>query len=122
MSRIVRLVHRAAEGSLLALQLLLAPGALAMRPAAPGVPEPVCSPRQVLLAIGPELYGLLRHGHQQYFVRLQQAPREERPRTSAQTKRPWPRRKPHQAPKPPQILLLSVEKIALISQLETTAA
>jgi len=121
-SRTVRLVHREAEGSLLALQLLLAQGVLAMRPVAPGVPEPVCSPRKVLLAVRQEMYGLLRRGPKKYYERLQQARRERRQRTSAKATRLWPRRKPHKAPKPPKILTLTAEKKALISRLETTAA
>jgi Transposase DDE domain len=60
-SRTVRLVHREAEGSLLALQLMLAQGVLAIAaPRGQSEVEAVCSPRKVLLAIRQELYGLLR--------------------------------------------------------------
>jgi Transposase DDE domain len=121
-SRTVRLVHREAEGSLLALQLMLAQGVLAVRPVAPGVAEPVCSPRKVLLVIRQEMYGLLKRGHLGYYERLQQAQRERRERTSAKAVRPWPRRKPHKAPKPPKLLKLTAQKKALISRLERTAA
>ena len=121
-SRTVRLVHREAEGSLLALQLMLAQGVLAMPQAARGVAEPVCSPRKVLLAIRQEMYGRLRRGHAKYHERLQQAQRERRERTSAKASRPWPRRTPHQPPKPPQLLRLTAEQKALISRLEATAA
>lgn len=121
-SQTVRLVHREAEGSLLALQLMLAQGVLAMRPAAPGAAEPVCSPRKILLAIRQELYGGLQRGHAKYYERLMQAKRERRERSSAKTKRPWPRRKPHKAPRPPKLLKLSAAKKALISRLETNAA
>lgn len=121
-SRSVRLVHREAEGSMLALQLMLAQGTLAMPAAVAGCAPEVCSPRQVLLAIRQELYGLLRRGHAKYYERLQQAKRERRVRTSAKARRPWPRRKPHKPPKPPQLLTLTVTQKALISRLEKAAA
>lgn len=122
-SRTVRLVHREAEGSLLALQLMLAQGVLAVspRPSVVGV-EAVCSPRKVLLAIRQEMYGLLRRGSAKYYERLRQAVRERRKRTSAKAIREWPRRKPHKAPKPPQLLKLTTQQKALIARLETTAA
>ena len=121
-SRSVRLVHREAEGSLLALQLMLAQGVLAQRPVARGAAEPVCSPRKVLLVIRQEMYGLLKRGHARYYERLQQAKRERRERTSAKANRSWPRRKPHEAPKPPRLLKLTAKQKALISRLETSAA
>lgn len=121
-SRSVRLVHREAEGSLLALQLMLAQGVLALRPVARGEKEAVCSPRKVLLAIRQEMYGLLRHGHAKYYERLQQAKRERRERTSAKAIRSWPRRKPHKAPKPPKLLKLTAEQKALIARLKTSGA
>jgi hypothetical protein len=120
-SRTVRLVHREAEGSLLALQLLLAQGVLAMPPATSGGAEKVCSPRQVLVAIRQEMQGLLRRRHVGYYERLQQAQRDRRARRSAKQKRVWPRRKPHKPPKPPHILTLTAEQKALIARLETHA-
>lgn len=121
-SRTVRLVHREAEGSLLALQLMLAQGALAVS----GRPEvatvAVCSPRQVLLAIRQELSQRLRRGQASYRERLGQAVRERRQRTSAKAVRVWPRRKPHKAPKPPRLLTLTAAQKALISRLKRTAA
>lgn len=124
-SRTVRLVHREAEGSLLAMQLMLAQGALAMRRPPQdtcGAAEPTCSPRQVLWAIRQELYGLLRRGHPKYSERLEQAKRERRSRRSAKAVRSWPRRRPHKAPKPPRLLKLTDEQKALISREEKTAA
>ena len=121
-SRSVRLVHREAEGSLLALQLMLAQGVLAQRPLAQGTAESVCSPRKILLAIRQEMYGRLQRGHARYYERLQQAQRERRERTSPKANRLWPRRKPHKAPKPPKILKLTAEKKARIPRLKTTAA
>jgi hypothetical protein len=119
-SRTVRLVHREAEGSLLALQLLLAQGALAMRCAGPARAAPVCSPRKVLLAIREELRGPRRG--RGFGQRLRAAQREERPRRSAKVKRPWPQRKEHKPPKPPVILTLTERQKARIAQQETEAA
>jgi hypothetical protein len=122
-SRTVRLVHREAEGSLLALQLMLAQGVLAVSPPrGRGEVEAVCSPRKVLLAIRQEMYGLLRGGHAMYSERLRQAVRERRQRTSAKAVRAWPRRKPHKAPKPPHLRTLTAAQKALISRLKRTAA
>jgi hypothetical protein len=121
-SRAVRLVHREAEGWLLALQLMLAQGALAVSPRRDVAGEPVCSPRKVLLAIRQELSQRLRRGHRSYAERLRQAVREGRQRTSAKAVRAWPRRKPHRAPKPPRLLQLTAAQKALISRLKKTAA
>lgn len=121
-SRTVRLVHREAEGSLLALQLMLAQGVLAQPPVARGQAERVCSPRKVLLAIRQEIYGRLPRGHASYYERLQQASRERRERKTPKAIRPWPRRKPHKPPKPPKILMLTPKQIALIARLEMMAA
>jgi hypothetical protein len=122
-SRTVRLVHREAEGSLLALQLMLAQGVLAVSPRRDaGEAEAVCSPRKVLLAIRQEMYGLLRRGHGKYYERLRHAVRERRQRTSAKAVRQWPRRKPHKAPKPPRLLKLTTLQKALTSRLKSAAA
>jgi Transposase DDE domain len=121
-SRSVRLVHREAEGSLLALQLMLAQGVLALPTADDGTAAPVSSPRQVLLAIRAEMYGLLRSRPSRYYERLQRAQRERRARTSAKATREWPRRKPHKPPKPPKILTLTAKQKALISRLEQAVA
>ena len=121
-SRGLRLVHREAEGSLLALQLMLAQGILAQHTRAKVASEMACSPRQVLLAIRDEMYGRLQRGHARYYEKLQNAKRERRHRTSDKATRPWPRRKPHKAPKPPKILKLTAERRARISRLEQTAA
>ena len=121
-SRTVRLVHREAEGSLLALQLMLAQGALAMPRKIEGGAERVCSPRKVLVAIRQEMQGLLQKGHACYYQRLQEAQRERRQRISAKATRVWPRRKPHKPPKPPRILTLTKKQKARISRLEREAA
>jgi hypothetical protein len=122
LSRTVRLVHREAEGSLLALQLMLAQGVLAVSQRRSQGAESVCSPRKVLLAIRQEMNTRLRRSSGKYLARLRQAVRERRQRTSAKAVRVWPRRKPHRAPKPPRLLMLTQLQKALISRLTSTAA
>ena len=102
-SRTVRLVHREAYGSLLAVQLLLAQGAWALVLVG-RQPQAVSSPRRVLQEIRRELSG--RPGawqRQSYVERLAQAQRERRPRSSSKVKRPWAGRADHKPPKPPKI-------------------
>ncbi len=118
-SRTVRLAHREAEGSLLALQLMLAQGALAQAAPRRGREEgPVCSPRKVLLAIRQELYGLVGRGRPAYAERLREAVRERRRRASAKAVRDWPRRYPHRAPKPPRLLKLTARLKARMARLK----
>lgn len=126
MSRKVRLVHREAEGSLLATQLLLALGASGMRPKTrlkvQANPEG-CSPRKVLLAIRTELNACqalrVLLGYQKSLATAQ---RERRPRSSAKTRRTWPRRKDHKPPNPPKLLKLTEPQKARIDRLERLAA
>ena len=121
-SRTVRLVHREAEGSLLATQLLLAQGALAMPRAGAARAAVACSPRKVLLAIREELQAKPCRRGRRFGQRLREARREQRARHSAKAKRPWPQRKEHTPPKPPQLLTLTDAQKARISQQETEAA
>jgi hypothetical protein len=122
-SRTVRLVHREAEGSLLALQLMLAQGVLAVSQRRDRThAEPVCSPRKVLLAIRQEMYGRLRRGPGTYYERLRRAIRERRQRSSPKAVRAWPRRKPHRFPKPPRLRKLAARQRALISRLRKSRA
>ena len=121
-SRTVRLVHREAEGSLLATQLLLALGVLALRRGARSGEAKGCSPRKVLLAVRAEMGVRLRRGQRRFYQQLQQAERERRQRRSAKEKREWPRRKGHQPPKPPKILKLTKKQKVLLSQLECEEA
>ncbi len=124
-SRTVRLVHREAEGSWLALQLLLAQGVLAQQQlqvkqaATPSEQEQEvkCSPRKILIAIRQEMDSAPRRRRPKYEDQLRQAQGECRQRTSAKASRAWPRRKPHKAPKAPKLRKLSV---AQKSELERT--
>ena len=106
MSRTVRLVHREAEASMIATQLLLCRGALAM-PAAKKDNLPVmCSPRRVLLEARRDIAGR-SNSREPFAVRITRAQRERRLRTTAKQKRQWPRRKDHKPPQPPNLLRLT---------------
>lgn len=141
-SRTVRQVHREAEGSWLALQLLLAQGALAQQKraeqrvqaaaqkhvetGAAGEHQPetrLYSPRKILIAIRHEMLSQHRRGEQTYGERLARAFDEDRPRrTSAKAKRKWPRRKPHKPPKPPQLLKLTNDQKTLLATIKREVA
>jgi hypothetical protein len=113
-SRTVRLMHREAEGSLLATQLLLAQGAGGLRPTVRGTAVP-CSPRKVLCAIRQEMQRLSApRGRSKLGERLAQARRERRRRTSAKVKRDWPRKKRTKPPGAPKVRKLTEEKKRLI--------
>jgi len=109
MSRTIREVHREAEASMIATQLLLAQGARALPKAnAEEEPRVMCSPRKVLLEIRREVSGRLgprRRG--KFSERLKECCRERRGRSSAKATRAWPRRKDHKPPGPPKILKLT---------------
>jgi hypothetical protein len=108
MSRTVAQVHREAEGSLLATQLLLAQGALALQATAIArVPLP--SARKVLLEIRAEIRNVTGmylgpRQRQSYLQRLAQARWRERRQRSGKVRRRWPGRKDHKPPGPPKIL------------------
>jgi hypothetical protein len=108
MSRTVAQVHREAEGSLLATQLLLAQGALALPAKATG-PGALPSPRPVLLEIRAEIRNVVgmylgpRQTHS-YFERLERAQRRQRQQRSSKVRRRWPGRRDHQPPRRPKIL------------------
>lgn len=133
LSRTVRLVHREAEASLLATQLLLALGAWAVRPSTRTTSDATqqrkqdnperCSPRKVLLALRAEINACAaQRSRPSYAHRLAHARRDRRNRTSPRTRRPWPRRKDHEAPQPPKLLKLSGSQKARISRIEQRAA
>jgi hypothetical protein len=104
-SRTEALVYREAEGSLLALQLLLLAGV--DRPQASAEAEPG-SPRQTLLRLRGEIMTTLgaKLGPWQqrwYRTQLQQV---NGGGPGAKARRPWPRRKDHRAPKPPKLRVM----------------
>jgi hypothetical protein len=108
MSRSVAQVHREAEGSLLATQLLLAQGALALQTSASSrVVLP--SARKVLLEIRAEIRNVTGmylgpRQRQSYLQRLTQARWPERRQRSSKVRRRWPGRKDHKPPGAPKIL------------------
>jgi hypothetical protein len=108
MGRTVAQVHREAEGSMLATQLLLAQGALAL-PGRPGAVSILPSPRKVLLEIRGEIrnvVGMYLGPRQQktYRRRLEEARWGRRRQTSAKVRRRWPGRADHKPPGKPTIL------------------
>lgn len=121
MSRTLRQVHREAEASMIATQLLLAQGAQAqpLPKASQGEPRVMCSPRKVLLEVRREIAGrrgLRRRGP--FCERLTTCCRDRRKRGSEKATRPWPRRKDHVPPGPPKILRLNAAQKSLISRSE----
>ncbi len=100
-SRTVRLVHREAEASLLAMQLLLAHADLALRPER-SAGEAAISPRRVLLAIRREMTGEATRREGSYRRRLEGCRAEAREQKSPKSSREWPRRKPYKPPAPPR--------------------
>ena len=124
-SRSVALIHRELEGSLLAVQLLLAHGVLALQhQGQPSVARP--SPRGVLRALRQEMdyqiaLHLGRRQHQTYLERLSKARLEQRQRRTNQVRREWPRRKKHRPPAAPQIRVMSATVKTLKKKLENAA-
>ncbi len=106
-SRTLRLVHREAEASMIATQLLLCQGALAMPTARENETPAACSPRQVLLEIRRDIRS--PSPKNDFLVRLSAASRERRQRTSPKEKQVWPRRKKHKPPDAPVILMIPDE-------------
>lgn len=118
-SRTVKLVHREAEGSLLALQLLLALETLAAPTAQRGKPtaergKPTVmpgSPRRGLLQLRGGIAAALRSlGPRQFeeYRRMLAVVRSGvRPQGSAKVRQQWPRRKDHEPPKPPKLRVMS---------------
>jgi hypothetical protein len=109
-SRTVRLVHREAEGSLLAVQLLLAQ-AVELRGRGQEAVVVLGSPREVLLRIRGEVTLTLGahlgpRQRREYLSRLAQARSAARPRVSGKVRRKWPRRKDHKPPKPPKVRVM----------------
>jgi Transposase DDE domain len=122
--RTVRLVHREAEASLLAVQLLLAHGAWALQQSNGSVralPSARRGVRQVRREIADGLAQLGPWQRRWYFERWQDMVWPPGKKRGDKTRRPWPRRKPHQAPKPPKLRTLSKEQKALGEKLLNAA-
>jgi hypothetical protein len=118
MGRTVAQVHREAEASMIATQLLLCQGAMAMRAVAKNGLPVMCSPRRVLLEARHDI-SARKEPTEPFAERITRAEREQRVRTSAKEKREWPRRKPHTAPHPPILLKLTDEqKLIIHNQLQ----
>lgn len=124
-SRTVALVHREAEGSLIALQLLLA---LATQTQSQHgqvvVLDSLESPRRILLrirgSIAAKLCTLGPRQFQAYQEMLERVRSEDRLRTSPKVRQVWPRRKDHEPPKPPLILTMDEAfKIKVIKGLQS---
>jgi hypothetical protein len=112
-SRTAPMVAREAEVSLLACQLLLGQGALALKVGGKraGRDELKCSAAEVLREVRRELDATRRPALRTSFAkRLQQTGRDRRVRTSPKMKRQPPRRKKHVAPQPPRLKVLSAEQ------------
>jgi hypothetical protein len=113
-SRTVRLAHREAEVSLLALQILLAHADLAHRSPATNLGEPIISPRKVLMAIREEMTTQEGRRTPCYAQRLKGCRTIPRQQASDKARREWPGRKPHKAPEPPNIRTLNdAQKVLL---------
>jgi hypothetical protein len=118
-SRTVSLVHREAEGAMLALQLLLAMAAQAVE-RGQGLTI-MGSPRRMLLRIRGDIAAKLRSlGPCQFagYQRMLEIVRcKERPdRISARVRQVWPRRKDHKPPKPPKIRVMDKTLKALLEK------
>lgn len=114
-SRTIRLVHREAEASLLALQILLAHADLSLRPQET-VEGPVISPRKVLIEIRRELNGTATKRQGSYAKRLEGCRSDTRQQKSPKASREWPRRTPHKPPGPPVLKTLTDEQKVLLQQ------
>jgi hypothetical protein len=106
--RTVALVHREAELSLLATQILLAHADLALRPATAAPTDgPVISPRKVLIAIRKEIDATAKPKVQSYRERLARCRAEVRTQASPKSTKP---------PKPPCLHTLSEEQKAMLDR------
>jgi hypothetical protein len=113
MSRTVVMAHREAEGSLLAVQLLLAQGALASPTTSQAI-LPMPSARKVLMELRVEIRNVVGmylgpRQRQTYAERLLQARWQQRRQRSSKVRRPWPARKEHKPPGRPTILKMGTD-------------
>jgi hypothetical protein len=118
MGRTMAQVHREAQASMIATQLLLCQGTMAMRAVAKNGLPVMCSPRRVLLEARHDI-SARKEPTSPFAERIAGAEREQRIRTSAKEKREWLHRKPHTAPHPPVLLKLTDEqKLIIHNQLQ----
>ncbi len=118
-SRTVRLVHREAEGAMIALQLLLALAGKNRTPRtwAGHTEWTVGSPRQTLLRIRGAIQARLRRLGPRQFLAYQQMLEQVRsdPRVRPRNvRKKCPRRKDHKPPKPPKIRVMDAHMKTLI--------
>jgi Transposase DDE domain len=116
--RTVKEVHREAEGSLLAVQLLLAQAAQARL--LYGRKKEAGSVRRLLLEVRREIREATagkRRGRSGYQKRLAAAYQQRRRRQRGKVKRVWPTRAVHKPPKPPKIRELKAKQKALLHRL-----
>jgi hypothetical protein len=114
--RTVRLVHREVEASLLAVQLLLAHGAWSLQDSdgrVRALPSARRGVQQVRREIADALAGLGPRQRRWYCERWQDMVWPEQQKRGDKTRRPWPRRKPHKPPQPPQLRTLTEEQKSL---------
>jgi hypothetical protein len=119
-SQTAPMVAREAEISLLACQLLLGQGALALKAGGKraGRDELKCGAAEVLREIRRELDAARKPVSRISFAkRLQRTGRDRRARTSAKMKRQPLRRRKHAAPQPPRLKVLSAEQKQRIDDL-----
>jgi Transposase DDE domain len=121
LSHTVVQVHREAESSLLAVQLVLAHGLLAL-PEGGEAGSVLPSARAVLVEIRAELRNVTGaylgpRQRRTYVERLQEAqcPRWRRQRHN-QVRRPWPGRKDHKPPKPPKLRKMGTDLKKLLKK------
>jgi hypothetical protein len=119
-SRTVAVLHRELEGSLLALQVLLAVSAQASQRGDGAAIVIQDSPRRVLLRIRGEMAAGLRtlgpRQFRRYQHRLAVVRTGARERTSSKVRQEWPRRKEHKPPKPPKIRVMDPKMKAKLAK------
>jgi hypothetical protein len=120
MGRTVAQVHREAESSLLAVQLVLAQGVLALEAVGEANGD-LPSARLVLLEIRAEIRDVTGSylGPRQcrsYLERLKQTRQKKRRRRTNQVRRPWPGRVDHKPPKPPRFLKMGTDLKDLLAE------
>jgi hypothetical protein len=114
MSRTVAQVHREAEGSLLATQLLLAQAVLGLQQTSTQVQPGLPSARKVLVEIRVEIRNVIGmylgpRQRRSYLERLAQARWRDRDQRSGRVRRRWPGRKDHKPPGRPTILKMGTD-------------